>query len=101
MITEEQINSAAENFANKIVEESKGWMQERLEPKWIEIKSIDDLPEKSATYFVCQKTWYAPGYQINPFCGRLRNAVDVNTGEPIFSHYMVFEPELPKTLHNE
>lgn len=72
------------------------WAIEQLQPEWIPITCIEDLPTKNGNYFVCVKTKYPPYYQVNPFSGRLSNAIHHITGKPVFSHYMVFEPEPPK-----
>lgn len=63
------------------------WYRSQMQPEWVPINCVGDLPNKEGYYFTfCKVDWH-PFYRIDVFCGRLSNAVNHLTGKPIYSHY--------------
>jgi len=63
---------------------------------WIRIESEADLPKNEGCYFVYSLVNWSPGYRIDIFTGRLSNAVNTETGTPIFTHYQpIVKPKPP------
>jgi len=63
---------------------------------WVKIESENDLPIKEGSYFVYSKVDWGIGYRIDIFTGRLSNAINHETREPIFSHYQeIIKPKPP------